>query len=134
MGLLNRSTGEALIDGTQVHVLFTAEAYAQLEQTLGARAGELMQRYALGHFGFTDAQALLIAGSEGWRRRNGNAGQTLNPTKALKTIEAGGGLMKVMPVLMDSVSHSQALGMNDGEEPGRGDEEDEADPGSGGGQ
>ncbi len=133
MGLLNRQTGEALIDGTQVHVLFTAEAYAQLEQTLGLRSGEMMQRYAMGNFGFIDAQALILAGSEGWRRRHGNGAAALNPTKALKTVEAGGGLMKVMAVLMDSVKYSQALGMTGDEErePGESEDDDE-DPGTGG--
>ncbi len=130
MSITNRLTGEAVVDGTDAHVLFTLDSLAYIEAQTSKRIMEFWSEASAGKVGVSDLVILLTAGMEGHRRRHGGAGGQVNPAKAAKVIDAGGGLRKVYPQVFESLTRSQSLGLTDNEDS----EEDEgsADPTNGG--
>lgn len=114
MTLLNPETGEVRIDakgaGEQCHVLFTAEAWVQIEQTLKVSTLDLAQRCGAGTVSITEMCVLLMAGSRGWARRHGGQGE-LKQAQALRVVETVG-LLSCISQVNDAIEHSHALGID----------------------
>ena len=116
MTLVNRQTGEAVIEGTEVRIVFTLEAISYVESQTHKRIMELWSEIAEGKVGLGDLVALVTAGMEGYRRRSGAPGGQTNPAKAAKAIDNGGGIRKVYPQVYESLTHSATLGLVDDED------------------
>lgn len=116
--ILNKETGESVLDNTDYHFVFTGEALVWAERQLGVGTLELISKAVEGLIGLNDVQVLLGCGIEAHRRRNGGNGKAFNLAKAPKVLLEAGGLMKVLPQVVESVVASPALGLS-------GDEEDE---------
>ncbi len=116
--LLNSATGETIIDGTDYHVVFTLEMIAMVENALNGKSPmELIETSRTGRTSLKETQVLVWAGMEGYRRRRGAMGGQVNPAKALKVIEEGGGLYKVGPQVLNAFMLCPALGLGLNPEP-----------------
>lgn len=121
--ILNDLTGEAVLTDKadrKYHVVFDISAVMALEKITGRSAIEVMSSP-----GLTDCVAMILTGTAGWQRRNPGA-QRVNANLAQRILIDSGGLAKVVPVLCESLSCAEGLGMSDdaaGDSDG-----DEADP------
>lgn len=120
--ILNKETGESVLDGTDYHFIFTGEALVWAEKHLNTGTLELISKASDGLIGLNDVQVLLGCGIEAHRRRNGSNGKPFNLAKAAKVVLDGGGLMTVLPQVVAALVASPALGLS-----GADDEEDEDD-------
>ncbi len=115
--LLNAATGESIIDQSDVHVVFTLEMIAMVENAVNISPMELIETAQSGRLTLRQCQALTWAGMEGHRRRRGAMGGQINPAKALKVIEEAGGLYKVGPQVLNAFMLCPALGLGLNPEP-----------------
>jgi hypothetical protein len=116
--LVNRYTGETVIDHTDTSIVYTLESFMWIEQHLeGRTVTEVLERGRRAYFSIKELQVLVWAGMEAHRRRRGSHGGQVNPAKALKVIEDGGGLTPVAMQVMEALMRSTALGLNPDKEP-----------------
>lgn len=121
--IVNSLTGEAAIEsgGQTYGVVFDLAAVMNLEAALGRSVIDIIRQAG----GVRDCVAMIIAGADGYARRNPGA-KRVNPTLAQRIFADGGGL-RLAPVLIESLTCAEGLGLSDG-----GDEEDgeagESDP------
>lgn len=113
MPLLNAQTGETRIG--DVHLLLTVDAWMMLEQLTSKSALMLLQEVMSMSVGFREVQAIIFAGSEGWRRRHAPGLPPLTEPRINQLIEDVG-LMELLKELAGTVKGSKALGMREGEE------------------
>lgn len=109
MPVVNAETGETVVGASGLHILFTVDAWLLAESSLGKGALAILHGAAQMQFGFRDAQALLWAGGEGWRRRHAPGAPVVTPERAMEIIEAQG-LMSVVTDLAGAIMGSKALG------------------------
>ena len=113
--IVNELTGEAVLTDTaghDYHVVFDISAVMALEKITGRSAIEVMSNP-----GLTDCIAMILSGTAGWQRRTPGAPR-VNGNLAQRILIDSGGLAKVAPVLCESLSCAEGLGMgadDDGE-------------------
>ena len=135
MALVNKITGEAVIDGTSHHLVFTAAAFLQAETMLGLTTPEIIQRARSNALGFRELQVLVAAGMEGWASRQPLAPKKApSPTKALSIIEKAGWYATSQAV-GEAILFSTAMGILTDDDRGAETDDDEegedAPPGTG---
>ncbi|HEV2071105.1 MAG TPA: hypothetical protein VGR26_15045 [Acidimicrobiales bacterium] len=110
--LLNKATGETRIDGTEATVIFTVEALMWVENNLpDVTPMEILERARQGRVSPKTLQILIWAGMEAHRRRMGQGSRPVNPAKAIKIIEQGGGMTPVATQVMEALMRSTGLGL-----------------------
>ena len=132
MALINDQTGEAVIDGTSTHLVFTAAAFVAAETQLGASTPEIIDRVRRNLAGFRELQVLVAAGMDGYNSREHNGKGATNPTKAMRVIEKAG-WYPTLAAVSEAIAASTALGLpgtkdDDGDDDG---EDEGLDPGTG---
>lgn len=108
--ILNELTGEAAITdkaGRKYHVVFDLDAVIAVEKMTGRSAMELM----MSRPGITDCIVMIIAGTGGWARRNPGAGGPRVNENLAKRIFADGGGIRLGPILAESLSCAEGLGL-----------------------
>jgi hypothetical protein len=111
--LLNPSTGETTLDGTEATIVYTVESLTWIEANLPGRSVmEILEHGRRARWKISELQVVVWAGMEAHRRRTGAGGSQVNPAKALGVIEDGGGLHPVAMQVMDALMRSTALGLN----------------------
>lgn len=121
--ILNDLTGEAAltdIAGRKYHLVFDLSAVMAAEKMTGKSAMDLM----MSRPGVVDCVCLIIAGCSGWQRRNPGAEPKITEAKATRIFSDSGGL-RIAPVLIESLSCAEGMGL-EGAEPD--DADDEAGP------
>jgi hypothetical protein len=106
--ILNELTGEAVLSddqGREYHVLFDLSAVMAVEATTGHSAIDVLRNTTV-----TDCVAMILAGSEGYARRNPGA-KRVNGNLAMRVLASCGGLMRVAPTLVESLSCAEGLGL-----------------------
>jgi hypothetical protein len=122
--LLNAQTGETTIENyggeTVATVVYTIESFTWIESNLPGRSiMGILEEGRKAHWKVGELVILVWAGMEAHRRRSGGGGGQINPARAMKVIEDGGGLNPVAMVVMDALMRSTALGLNpDRQRPG----------------
>lgn len=112
MALLNTQTGEAQLDGTEVRVLFTVDAWLMIEAMTGKGILELIGAALELRLKIAEVQALILCGSEGYRRRHAPGAPALSQEQVNQLIEDHGTLGLIQQ-LAESIRHCKALGMNE---------------------
>ena len=116
-------TGEAVLNDTDYHFVFTAEAFIMAEKLLGVGTMELIDKAVDGRGGFNEIQVLLHCAMEAHRRRFHPSAKVIKPARVLDIITDAGGFMVVLPQVSASMLASPALGLRNAT---RDDEEDDA--------
>lgn len=108
--ILNELTGEAAITdraGRKYHVVFDLDAVIATEKMTGRSAMDLM----MSRPGASDCIVLIIAGTGGWARRNPGAGGPRVNENLAKRIFADSGGLRLGPILVESLSCAEGLGL-----------------------
>jgi hypothetical protein len=119
--IVNPVTGEALIraadpeDERSWGLLFDLQAVGHVEELLGRSVMDFFAEISSHRPGVKELRALIMAGSEGYRRRN-RLQKTLTPNAALEVVQAAGGLAEVLPVVIESMMLAEGLGLAEKEE------------------
>lgn len=116
--VVNDLTGEVVLSdeaGNSYHLVFDLSAVMTLEKMAGRGALEILSSTP----SINDCLAMILAGAGGWQRRSPGA-KVVNPNLAQKILVGAGGALKVMQVLMKSLSCAEGLGLREemGDEPG----------------
>jgi hypothetical protein len=117
--ILNEVTGEAALTdktGRKYHVVFDLNAVMALESIVGRSAISVISAPDV-----TSCVAMILAGSGGYQRRN-PGGRKINANLAQKIFLDSGGLVKLAPVLVESLSCAEGLGLNGGDDDAGADE------------
>lgn len=118
--VVNRVTGEChLVDGEgrTYRVVFDLEAVEKTEIGCGRSALDLIQLNP-SRPGLRDLAIMLMAGVEGYNRRNPGSGQkVINGNLAMRIIRDSGGVVRVIDPMLMSLSRAEGLGLFDDEEP-----------------
>jgi hypothetical protein len=132
--VVNPHTGEAVLRdgaGNETRIVFTEEAVLAVEQALDMGVLELFERMLRGRAGLGQLQVLVWAGMNAHRSRSG-ATKALSPERAMKVIRACGGLVGVLPVVINALTACKALGMEPAsDDDGEDDDVEDLDPTSG---
>lgn len=118
--VLNDVTGEAVLtdkEDRKYHVVFDLTAVMVLEKMTGRGAIEILSATSA-----TDCVAMILAGTAGWARRNPGAPK-VNANLAQKIFIDSGGYLRLAPVLVESLSCAEGLGLDGGSDDAGGDEE-----------
>lgn len=108
--LLNELTGEAVLtdkEGRSYHVIFDLSAVMALEKITAKTAVQVISNP-----GVTDCVAMILAGTAGWQRRDPSAPR-VNANLAQRILIDSGGLAKIAPVLAESLSCAEGMGLGD---------------------
>lgn len=109
--IVNAITGCAVFTdakGKRVHVLFDIEAVMAVERLSGRSVFDLLS----GRPGPTDMVNLLLAGTQGYARRNGGAVKALNPQRAARFVIDSGGVLPMLPTMLESLTKAEGLGLD----------------------
>lgn len=118
--IVNELTGEAVLsdrEGRKYHVVFDLDAVMVVEKLTGRAAMEVI----MGSPSVTDCVAMILAGTGGYARRNPGAPK-VNANLAQRIFTDSGGLLKLAPILVESLSCAEGLGLVDDGEDERGTE------------
>lgn len=118
--VLNDVTGEAVINDNadrKYHVVFDLTAVMALEKITGRGAIEILSQTST-----TDCVAMILVGTSAWARRNPGAPK-VNGNLAQKIFIDSGGYLKLAPVLVESLSCAEGLGLDGGAGDAGGDED-----------
>lgn len=127
--MVNPVTGECLLtdkEGREYHLLFDLTAVAALEtMSNGETVFDIIERRP----GVLMLARMLVAGSQGYARRNPTTTQRINPGLAMKVIVSCGGIQKIVAPVTESLCRSEGMGMFDDEglDPGAGDGDGDGD-------
>lgn len=123
--VVNNITGEChIVDdreegaGRTVMLEFDIKSIVKLEAT---RNGKSALAMVAGQPSMGDLIAMLLAGVEGWNRRNGGSQKPLNPNLAERVIVNAGGLGAIIDAVQLCLAKGEGMGLIQG-----GDEEDAA--------
>lgn len=127
--LLNKNTGEAVLRngaGEEYRLIFTEDAIMAVETTMDVSIMDLLAKASTGRIKLAEVQALVWAGVNAHRDRSG-ASKGISPDKAMRIIKGCGGVVGVLPTLLDSIVACSALGLDvdddDEERTGSGDDD-----------
>lgn len=113
--ITNTVTGEATITdderGETHHIVFSIEAVAAVERMTNKGVLDII---GAGRPTLTETAMIVVAGSEGYRRRHPGQ-KPLNPKLALKLIAAAG-YTTILPVVLESLIKAEGLGLRDDDE------------------
>lgn len=127
--MVNKVTGETLITdqrtGREYHLVFDQAAIVKAEGQCG---GVSAMRLVSAPPTTDQLAALLVAGSEGWNRRNGGGQNPLSPNLAKKLIVGAGGYVRIIDAVQLCLAYGEGMGIFDGEAEAAAEAEDDADP------
>lgn len=112
--LLNKDTGESVLRNgadEEYRLIFTEDAIMAVEQALGLGVMELLERMTTGRIGLYQVQALVWASVNAQRARSGSS-KTITTDRAMRIIKGCGGIVGVLPVLVESIIACSALGLD----------------------
>lgn len=121
--VLNTVTGEAVLTDKadhKHHVVFDLQAVMTLEKMTGRGVIEILSNTSA-----TDCVAMILVGTSGYGRRNPGSPK-VNGNLAQRILVDSGGYLKLAPVLVESLSCAEGLGL-DGDSGGD-DDGDNSDP------
>ncbi len=108
--IANDVTGEAVLtdpEGREYRIIFDLSAVMDVERMSGHSAVDIMA----GRPSVTDCVCMIIAGAAGYQRRNPAGAKKVNPNLAQRILIDCGGLVRVAPVLAESMSCAEGLGL-----------------------
>jgi hypothetical protein len=105
--VVNHVTGEAILGGLEI--LFTGDAWVQIEARLDTTTMEVFGAIAQGRIGYTMIAAIAECAHEAWRRRHAPNQPRLKQTDAVAAIERGGGLVSAINLISKSVQLSGTI-------------------------
>lgn len=113
---MNRITGECVVTddktGRVYNLEFDIKAITKLEAMVRPKGAlDLIG----GRPGMTDAICMLVAGVDGWNRRNGAGQKPLNANLAERLIVGAGGLAEIVDQLQLCLARGEGMGLFDGE-------------------
>lgn len=117
--VLNEVTGEAVLTdkvGREYHVLFDLTAVVATEKLTGRSVMDVLTGPHA-----ADCLVMIVTGAAGYARRNPGA-PNVNANLAQRIFIDSGGLVKAGPVLVQSLSCAEGLGLGADDEAGEADE------------
>lgn len=113
MTILHRETGEAELTGSPgpAHVCFTLDAIERIETRCKVPVMDLLDRLQTMRLTMAEIRAIVQAGMEGYRRRQGIPGPAVTDGEA-SAVLAAGGLWRIAAQAMESLTFSDALGLD----------------------
>lgn len=122
--IVNELTGEmVLTDDAEhaYHLVFDLTAVMAVEQMSGRQAMDILASRP----SVTDCVCMIVAGVAGYQRRH-PGGKKVSPTLAQRILIDSGGLLRLAPVLAESMSCAEGLGLGPDESSEDGDGDDPA--------